>query len=138
TGNEYVLFFSSLRGKLSSSRVSNNEGIPTIKSDMKVKSVKIKQFKLPPTLLDILWNTLHIMPIEWFIGPVDVFISSDWTQPPSKAKKVTILYDMIVYTYPEETDAKIVKVGKKRLEWVKKEVDRIICISASSKEDAKK
>jgi glycosyltransferase involved in cell wall biosynthesis len=129
TGNEYVLFYSSLRKEF---QISNFK----FQINSKNSNVVLKKFKLPPTFLNILWNKLHIFPIEWFIGPVDVFISSDWTQPPSRAKKVTILYDMIVYTYPQETDAKIVSVQKARLEWVKKEVERIICISEASKRDA--
>lgn len=120
--NTYILFYASLRKKLVNTFQANN--------------VEVKQFKFPPTLLDLLWNTLHIFPIEMFIGPVDIFISSDWTQPPSKAKKATILYDLIVYKYPEETAEKIVKVQKKRLAWVKKEADKILCISEATKKDA--
>lgn len=124
--NEYVLFYSSMRRNFTFS----------ILNFQSISHVTIKQYRLPPTLLDILWNKLHIVPIEWFIGPVDVFISSDWTQPPSRAKKATILYDMIVYKYPQETDKKIVTVQKRRLEWVKKEVEKIMCISIASKKDA--
>ena len=86
--------------------------------------------------MDILWNKLHIIPIEAFTGPLDIFISSDWTQPPSKAKKTTSLYDLIVYKDPEETAEKIVTTQKKRLQWVKKEVDKIFCISKATKKDA--
>src|SRR5690348_9765854 len=86
--NEYVLFYASLRRQLPDGKFWEN-GMPK-STDLKVKSLRIHQIKIPPTLLDILWNKLHIIPIETFIGPVDVFISSDWTQPPSKAKKVTI------------------------------------------------
>ncbi|MEK7551299.1 MAG: glycosyltransferase, partial [Patescibacteria group bacterium] len=97
----------------------------------------IKKFKFPPTLLNILWNNLHIMPIENFIGDIDIFISSDWVEPPTKkAKKVTILYDLIVYKYPNETAAKIVNIQKRKLLWVKKEIDRILCISEATKKDA--
>ena len=122
TKNEYILFYSSLRRKLEEKFDSKN--------------VTVKKFKLPPSLLTILWNKLHIIPIETFIGPVDVFISSDWTQPPSKAKKVTILYDLIVYKYPKETSQKIIDVQKRKLAWVTKEVDRILCISKATKKDA--
>src|SRR3989338_4918827 len=98
---------------------------------------KSKTFKIPPILLDALWNRLHIVPIEWFIGDVDVFISSDWTQPPTKkAKKATILYDLIVHKYPNETDKKIVDTQRRRLTWVKKECDVVFCISESTKKDA--
>lgn len=121
--NSYVLFYSSLRKKFQINNKNSN--------------VTIRKFRLPPSLLDILWNKLHILPIENFIGDVDVFISSDWTQPPTKkAKKITILYDLIVYTYPHETAKKIVDVQKRRLDWVKKEVDKVICISESTKRDA--
>lgn len=124
TKNQYILFFSSLRGTMPELNIKN-------------ENVIIKKFKFPPTVLNILWNNLHIMPIEGFIGEVDIFISSDWVEPPTKkAKKITILYDLIVYKYPNETDTKIVNIQKRKLSWVKKEVDRILCISEATKKDA--
>lgn len=127
--NEYILFFSSLRKNFQS--ISANW---RIQSNQKVL---IKQFKFPQTVLNLFWNKFHILPIEWFIGDVDIFVSSDWTQPPTtKAKKATIVYDLIVYKNPEETDKKIVDVQKRRLEWVKKDCDVVFCISESSKKDA--
>lgn len=139
--NEYILFFSSLRRDVQRAKFNLKEA--------KAKC-EIKTFRLPPTVLDLLWNRLHILPIENLIGDVDVFISSDWTQPPTKkAKKITILYDLIVYKYPEEThnqmrfnlmklliSPNIVASQKRRLHWVKKECDKIICISESTKKDA--
>jgi glycosyltransferase involved in cell wall biosynthesis len=125
--NEYILFFSSLRRNFQFS-IFNFQSNP---------NVSIKQFKFPPTLLDFFWNKLHVFPIENFIGDVDLFITSDWTEPPAKkAKKATILYDLIVYKYPEETHSKIIKTQKRKLEWVKKESDVIFCISESTKRDA--
>ena len=126
--NEYVLFGSSLRQKATLQSL--------LAKYSKQKNVTIKLFSLPPVVLDILWNILHIFPIENFIGKVDVFLSSDWTQPPSRAKKATILYDLIIYTYPQEMDKGIVAVHKRRLKWVKKEVDKILCISEATKKDA--
>jgi len=134
--NEYVLFFSSLRGKM-----------PQIQINSKTT---VKKFKIPPSALSFLWNKLHIFPIENFIGDVDVFITSDWTEPPAKkAKKATIIYDLIVYKYPQETHNKtefnpfkliispnIVASQKKKLRWVKKESSIVFCISESSKNDA--
>lgn len=125
--NEYILFYSSFR---------KNFQLSTFNFQFESK-VKLKTFKLPPTLLDLLWNRLHIIPVEWFIGDIDVFISSDWTQPPTKkAKKATIIYDLIIFKYPEETDKKIIAVQKRKLEWVKKEADIIFCISKATKKDA--
>ena len=128
--HEYVLFFSSLRRKFPISSAKMADQISNSK-------VKLKRFKFPPLVLDLLWNKLHIFPIEWFVGDVDWFITSDWTEPPARrAKKATIIYDLIVYKYPEETDQKIVSVQKRKLKWVKKESDIVFCISKSSKKDA--
>lgn len=127
--NEYILFGSSFRQsikyKVLSSKYKENE------------RVKFKIFPFPPTFLDVLWNRLHVIPIERLIGDVDIFISSDWTQPPTrKAKKVTILYDLLIYKYPKEMHPKIVETQKRRLKWVEKECDQIICISEATKRDA--
>jgi hypothetical protein len=125
TQNEYVLFYSSLRRPLNVAELTLND------------KVSLKQFKFPPSVLDLLWNRLHVMPIENLIGNVDLFITSDWTEPPTKrAKKATILYDLIVYKYPEETDKKIIETQKRKLAWVKKECDAIFCISEATKKDA--
>lgn len=139
--NEYILFGSSLRQSIKYKEFS-------IKYKNK-ENVRVKVFPFPPLFLDFLWNRLHIVPVEWLIGPIDVFLSSDWTQPPSKAKKTTVLYDLIVYKYPKEThdrfqfDAKKMRIAanivasqKRRLHWVEKECDTIICISEATKKDA--
>jgi len=126
--NEYILFFSSLRKNFQISNFNFHSN----------SNVSLKQFKFPPIVLDVLWNKLHILPIENLIGDVDVFITSDWTEPPAKkAKKVTILYDLIVYKYPQETAEKIIATQKRKLRWVKKESDKILCISDATKEDAR-
>lgn len=128
TKNEYVLFFSSLR-----------KALPSPISQLASGRVKIKQSKLPPTVLDLIWNRLHLFPIEWFVGTVDLFITSDWTEPPTlRAKKATILYDLIVYRHPEETAKQIIDTQKRKLRWVKKESDMVFCISNATKKDAMK
>lgn len=125
--NEYVLFFSSLRRQIPE----------RIRVLMGRQNVTLKTFLLPPSLLDFLWNRLHILPIERLIGKVDWFISSDWTEPPVlEAKKATILYDLIIYKYPDETDKKIIEVQKRKLKWVKNESNLILCISEATKKDA--
>jgi hypothetical protein len=122
---EFVLFYSSLRKPLNSIDVDQ------------AQNVTIKQFKFPPKALDLLWNKMHVLPIETLIGDVDLFITSDWTEPPTKhAKKATILYDLIVYKYPDETDKMIIATQKRKLAWVKKESDAIFCISEATKKDA--
>lgn len=125
--HEYVLFYSSLRREIPSEVLKLSA----------LKNVTLKTAKIPPLLLDVIWNRFHKIPIEKFTGPLDIFLSSDWTEPPTvKAKKATILYDLIIYKYPEETAEKIIAVQKRKLGWVKKETDIIFCISEATKKDA--
>ncbi|HEX8931827.1 MAG TPA: glycosyltransferase [Patescibacteria group bacterium] len=130
TQNEYIFFYSSLRKPIQNSKFEGKNYSAKF---------KIRSFRFPPTVLDFLWNKLHVLPIENLIGDVDVFISSDWTEPPTKkAKKLTILYDLIVYKHPQETAQKIIDTQKRKLSWTKKESDVILCISQSTKNDAMK
>lgn len=125
--NEYVLFFSSLRRNLPISLIDASNRNPR---------AKIIKAKIPPTALEFLWNSAHVVPVETFIGKVDLFISSDWTEPPVRhAKKATIIYDLVVLKNPNETDQKIVSVQRRKLEWVKKESNIVFCISKSGKKD---
>lgn len=66
------------------------------------------------------------------------FHSSDWTQPPSKAFKVTTVHDLAPIKFPKFHHPRIVSVHRRRLKWVKKEVDRIIVPSRTTKEDLEK
>lgn len=127
--SNYILFASSLRRR----KWLNGYMAKLLK---KYKNVSGKTYPLPPALLDFLWNRLHIFPIEWFIGPVDVFLSSDWTQPPTiKAKKVTTVHDLTPLKFPKEMHPKIVAVHKRRMKWVKKECDLIMADSKATKKD---
>ena len=127
--NAYVLFGSSLRkrSKLTEFAISIRKKYP---------NAIVKIFPFPSTLLDILWNKLHIVPIEWFIGDVDVFWSSDWTQPPlARACGITTIHDIGFLRYPETFAQTIIDVQKRRLAWVKRECKAILCDSESTKRD---
>lgn len=123
--NEYVLFGGSLR------RLSDLESFTkTLKGNFKEKL-----YHFPPTLADILWNRLHILSIERLIGDIDVFHSSDWSQPPSKAFKITTVHDLAPLKFPELFHPQVVGAHKRRLKLVKREVDRIIVPSNTTKQD---
>lgn len=143
--NEYVLFFASLRGSINPEFKSRLAKLMSSNKKISIKSVPI-----PPTLLDLMWNKFHIVPIENLIGNVDFFMTSDWTEPPArKAKKGSILYDLIVYKFPQESHNQtkflwkdlivkpnIVESQKRKHKWMKKEDSVIFCISESTKKDA--
>lgn len=124
--NEYILFGTSLR--------KQGELKDFFKSLKRKTRIHSKFFSIPPTVLEILFNRLHVS-IDTFIGDAQVFHSSDWTQPGSKAKKVTTIHDVIALIQPELFDPKTVNVQRSRLKWVKSEVDKIIAVSKNSKKD---
>ncbi len=95
----------------------------------------VKSYRLPPTFFELLFNRWRNVSIEKFIGPVDVFHSSDWTQPPCKAKKVTTYHDVVPLKYPAWSHPKIVAVHKRRLKLVEKEIDMVIAVSEATKKD---
>jgi glycosyltransferase involved in cell wall biosynthesis len=139
--HEYVLFFSSLRQKVPS------EILDLIKNK---KNFTLKTFRFPPSVLNILWNKLHILPIENLIGNVDIYYTSDWVEPPTKkAKKVATIHDFALFKYPQASVGKttfdlknmrlaqnIIETHKQRLKWVKKESSVVLCSSETTKKDA--
>lgn len=99
------------------------------------KLKNVKKYRLPPTLFEMLFNRWRNVPIEKFLGPLDIFHSSDWTQPPSKAQKVTTYHDVVPLKYPQWSHPKIVAVHKRRLWLVEKEIDFVIAVSETTKKD---
>jgi glycosyltransferase involved in cell wall biosynthesis len=99
------------------------------------KNITVKLFPFPISTVSRIWNDYHVINVETLIGKIDVFHSSDWIQPPSFAKKVTTIHDMVVYKYPELSHPLIVATHKKRLVHVKNECDAVITDSEASKED---
>src|SRR3989344_5972479 len=95
----------------------------------------IKTFPIPPRLADIIWNKLHILPIEKLIGKVDLIHTSDWAEPPAKAVKVTTIHDLVPLVLPKFTPRMIVETHKERLKWVKRESKLIIVPSLATKTD---
>ncbi|OGK44903.1 hypothetical protein A2957_02695 [Candidatus Roizmanbacteria bacterium RIFCSPLOWO2_01_FULL_38_11] len=122
--HEYIFFFSALRGKL-----------PKKIEQLIRPPHRLVKVPLPPTILEFLWNHVHILPIETFTGNIDLVITSDWTFPPTKAKTMTTIHDLVVYRYPETSHPRIVSTQKKRLSYVLKKCDCIIVDSRSTKED---
>ncbi|MBI3342551.1 glycosyltransferase [Candidatus Gottesmanbacteria bacterium] len=127
--NDYILFGASLR-KLSYFTEYFNEvrGL-----NPRVRLVKVP---IPPSLLELLWNRLHTLPVECLTGPVDVFWSSDWIQPPlRRAMGVTTVHDVSFLRFPETFAKTIIDVQKRRLAWVKRECQAIFCDSEATKRD---
>lgn len=107
----------------------------SLRKSYRGKLKKVKSYRLPPTLFEMLFNRWRNVSIERFLGPLDIFHSSDWTQPPSKAKKVTTYHDVVPIKYPQWSHPKIVAVHKRRLWLVEQEIDFVIAVSEATKKD---
>jgi len=130
TSYEIVLFGASLRKK---------DQFEAFFRTVKGPHVTLVTVSIPPTILDILWNILHIIPITVFTGKLDIFWSSDWTQPPlGGAKGITTIHDVSFLRYPESFDATIVNVQKRRLFWATRECVHFLCDSEATKKDVEK
>lgn len=121
--DEFILFGGSLRRRLE---------LETLAKKLKGTG---KIFSLPPTLMDFIWNSLHLWPVEKITGPVDIIHTSDWTEPPSKYPKITTVHDMVPFKYPQTTTQSIRQAHRKRLAWVIRESSKIIAVSQATKED---
>lgn len=139
--HEYLLFGSSLRRKHLLDQFAKQLG----RNGHKFTTAF---YLLPPSFANQVWNQIHHVRLERLIGKFDLLHSSDWVQPPTRAKKVTTIHDLVVYKYPESSTNQtkfrfdifapipnIVEIQKQRLSWVKKEVDIIIADSLATKKD---
>lgn len=141
--HEYVLFGASFR-----LRHLFSEYVASLGTDR--AAVRLVTVPVPPTVLEWLWNRLHIIPVEWLIGNVDVFWSSDWTQPPlSRAVGVTTIHDLSTLRFPKESHDKtvvnlsqarivadIVGTQRRRLLRAARECTVFFCDSEATKRDA--
>ncbi|HCS78495.1 TPA: hypothetical protein DIV55_01995 [Patescibacteria group bacterium] len=98
-------------------------------------SFRAKTFSLPISFISFLWNQLHIGRIERLTGNLDIFHTSDWTEPPSKIPKVTTIHDLMIYKFPEHLPEEIIETQRRKLAWVSRESKLIIADSKSTKSD---
>ncbi|MBI2029517.1 glycosyltransferase family 4 protein [Candidatus Gottesmanbacteria bacterium] len=127
--NQYLLYGNSMRQK--------KILLDFIYKMKKLNSnIENKIIAMPQTLADILWNKLHILPIENLIGEVDIFHASDWVEPPvKKALKVTTIHDLLVFKYPGYFTQEIIDTQKRRISWVLAESNMVIVDSHTTKND---
>ncbi len=123
--NTYILFGQSLRKRYI---------LEEFYSGLKGANVSKSFWSIPPTASDLLFNVFRF-PIENFTGKLDIFHSSDWTQPKSRAAKITTVHDLVIYKFPEVSHPKIVSVQKRWIELVRNECQIIIVDSIATKHD---
>jgi len=125
--NEYRIFYSSLR------RPKNFYYL----DELKKLGANIYDYRFPPTLLRLWWGRLHIIPVEWFIGEVDIFFSSDFLRPPTnkKTKGLTTIHDLTWKIFPQFHEDWIIEAHEKKLAKTIKYEDEIMVDSLNTKID---
>lgn len=125
--NEYRLFYSSLR------RPKNFYYL----DEFRKLGAKVYDYPFPPRLLALWWNTWHIIPVEWFIGKVDWYFSSDFLRPPllKGTKGITTIHDFTWKIFPQYHTQEIVDAHRKKLDLTINNRDIIITDSQNTKED---
>lgn len=125
TKHHWTFFYSSLRKPLDSQ----------IQSLINQTNHSLVKLPLPPTFLSFLWNDLHVLAIDAIVQKLDYFITSDWTQPPTRCKNATIIHDLVYLRNPKTVHPNILETQKKRMNWVKKETSLIFADSKATKND---
>lgn len=125
--NEYRLFYSSLRKPRDFYYLQ----------EFRKLGAKVYDLPFPPRLLKFLWSYHHLMPVEWLIGKVDYFFSSDFLRPPllKGTKGITTIHDLTWKIFPDYHNSDIVNAHEKKLEKTIKYRDLIITDSKNTKND---
>jgi len=125
--NSYHLFYSSLR------RPKNFTYLKVLKK----LGGKIYDYPFPPRLIKLCWNKYQILPVEWLIGKVDIYHSSDFLSPPllNGTKGVTTIHDLTWKKFPQFHTGDIVEAHERKLRMTIEKNDVIIVDSDKTKED---
>ncbi len=125
--NEYRLFYSSFHKQKNSDYLEEFEKL----------GAKIYYYRFPFKFLQFCWEKLNIMPVEWFTGKVDWFLSSDFLRPPlfSGTKGITTVHDLVWKIYPQFHEDWIVEAHEKKMKKTIQSKDTIIVDSLCTKND---
>ena len=98
---------------------------------------KVYRYPIPPWFLKIVWNKYQILPIEWLIGHIDYFHSSDFLRPPlsSRVEPITTVHDLTWKKFPEFHTQEVIEGHSRKLDLTINGKDTIICDSENTKKD---
>ena len=127
-GHEYRIFYSSLRRPKNVSKQLR---------EIEALGGKVYSFRLPPRALNFLWNKKHFLPVEWIIGKVDAFLSSDYLRPPllKGTLGITTIHDLTWKLFPNLHTPNIVEAHARKLAKTIEYSDYIIVDSQNTEKD---
>ena len=89
----------------------------------------------PAKLMNILWNDVHKVSPEFFLGDIQVFHSWEFQPPLKKAALISTIHDLAMLRFPETADPYVLSVHEKSWKHLKKEAKAVIAVSESTKKD---
>ena len=108
----------------------------------KYPNAELKIIKLPARSFRtafLLWQKLNWLPVEKFIGQVDLFHSFNWYMPPQgSGKKVATVFDLTSVLYPRWHEEKTSQLDTVRFKRIARYADLVLAISKSAKDDFSK
>jgi hypothetical protein len=126
--NRYTFFFSGL----------NLRPEPSLTAEIRQAGHAYIRWYIPPRALAWLWNTRPSKLIQYLIpGRFDVWLSSDWTQPPPEVaqNRITVVHDLVFKLFPDTVDPLILETQKSRVQRVMSECSLVITDSLSTETD---
>ena len=125
--NSYCFFYSSFR------RPKNFYYL----EELKKQGATITELPLPASVIRFLWNRNHILPVEWFIGKVDFFHSSDYLRPPllKGTKGITTIHDLTWKLFPQYHTKEVISHHERKLKRTIALGDIIIVDSENTRRD---
>lgn len=128
TKNNYTLFYNSRHIRL--------QTLPISEYLKKQIHIHICEYEFPEKILNIIWGTFSVLPIEVFVGKQDIFFHSDWFTAPTTARAFTTVHDLAFRRYPETVQSYIRHTQEKRLaRIISNNALHIFVDSFSTKED---
>lgn len=125
--HQYRFFYSSLR---------RPPGFEKLK-ELETERSKVFDWRLPPRVFKFLWNKNHLLPVEWLIGKVDIYHSSDYLRPPllKGTKSITTIHDLTWKLFPEFHTDDVIQAHEKKMKKTIHYGDTIIADSQNTKRD---
>jgi glycosyltransferase involved in cell wall biosynthesis len=114
---------------------SDMDAAPT--PQVKATNFQDRRAPLSERALTILWHRLRLpMPVEWFIGPVDIFHSTDFVLPPVRqARTILTVHDLSFMRLPECAEAGLRAYLSKVVPRSIERADLVLADSQSTKND---
>jgi len=120
TENEYVLFYNSLKGKLT-------HDVP------EEGNFKIVRVRIPNKLLNVFWAYTQVPQVERYTGNIDVFHSPNFQMAPSRrSASVLTIHDLVFLLHPEMAIPSSVRHYRPRIKYYLKRSNMVVADSKAT------